>query len=139
MPSQSRKSRGMATQALVAAWYRLRGFPYATSTGSGRSGVDIENMLGPEPEVKATAGDPPLEGLRQAHRRRRPGGIPYVVWRPNGYGPERMAEWPVLMRLDDHTELLRDAGYGDDSATCHQCGQHRTADQRQAAAEGEGL
>jgi hypothetical protein len=34
---------------------------------------------------------------------------------------------------DDHTV------HRDGSATCHQCGQHRTRDQRQAAAEGEGL
>jgi hypothetical protein len=112
MPSQSRKHRGMATQALVAAWYRARGWPFATSTGSGRAGVDIENMLGPEPECKATA-EPPLAGLRQAHQRRKPGGVPYVIWRPNSYGPDRIAEWPVLMRFDDHTDLLRAAGHGD--------------------------
>jgi hypothetical protein len=53
--------------------------------------------------------------------------------------PAVIEQWPVLMRLDDHTGLLRDAGYGDDSATRHQCGRHRTRDQRQAAAEGEGL
>jgi hypothetical protein len=34
---------------------------------------------------------------------------------------------------DDHTV------HPDGSATCHECGQHRTAEQRQAAAEGEGL
>jgi hypothetical protein len=34
---------------------------------------------------------------------------------------------------DDHTV------HPDGSATCHQCGQHRTRDQRQAAAEGEEL
>jgi hypothetical protein len=111
MPSQSRKHRGYATQALVAAWYRLRGFPFATSTGAGRCGVDVENLPGLSPEVKATAGDV-TGALRQAHHNRG-GGIPFVIWRPNGYGPERIAEWPVLMRFDDHTDLLRAAGHGD--------------------------
>jgi hypothetical protein len=109
-PSQSRKHRGMATQKLAADWFREHGWPFATSTGAGRCGVDIENMAGLSPEVKATPGDN-SGALSQAHRNRGE-GLPFVVWRPNGYGPERIEDWPVLVRLDDFTELLRQAGYG---------------------------
>jgi len=40
--------------------------------------------------------------------------LPHVllVHRPDGYGPARVAEWPVTMRLDDFTSLLHEAGYG---------------------------
>lgn len=111
MTSQSRKHRGYATQSLTADWFRTHGWPYATSTGAGRCGVDVENMPGLSPEVKATPGDN-SGALKQAHANRGE-GLPFVVWRPNGYGPERIAEWPCLLRLDDLTALLRAAGYGD--------------------------
>ena len=115
MPSQSRKHRGLATQGLVARWFAARGWPFAESTGSGRSGVDVTGMPGLSAEVKATAGDV-TGALHQAHRNRG-GGLPFVVWRPNGYGPERIEQWPVIMRLDDFTALLTAAGYGDEAAT----------------------
>ena len=41
MPSQSRKHRGYRTQKLVAEYLAKRGFPFAESTGAGRSGTDI--------------------------------------------------------------------------------------------------
>lgn len=109
--TRSRVSRGRATQRLAAAWFAAHGWPYAYSTGAGESGTDIGNMPGLAPEVKATPGDN-TGALAQAHRNRG-GGLPFVLWRPNGYGPERIAAWPVIMRLDDFTDLLRAAGYGD--------------------------
>ncbi len=111
MPSQSRKHRGMATQKLVADWFAARGWPFATSTGAGRRGADIENMPGLAPEIKATPGDN-SGALRQAQSNRGE-GVPFVVWRPNGYGPAVITEWPVVVRLDDFTALLHAAGYGD--------------------------
>lgn len=110
-----RKRRGMATQQLAADWFRAHGWPFATSTGAGRSGVDIENMPALSPEVKATPGDN-TGALKQAHTNRGQ-GLPFVVWRPNGYGPERIGEWPCLLRLDDLTALLRAAGYGNPEET----------------------
>jgi len=38
--------------------------------------------------------------------------LPFIVHRPDGYGPARIDEWPVTMRLDDFTALLHQAGYG---------------------------
>lgn len=110
--SQHRKHRGYATQRFAAAWFALRGFPHAIAVGAGQRGIDILNMLGLSPEVKATPGN--ITGaLKQAHANRGD-GVPFVVWRPNGYGPEKIAQWPVIMRLDDFTDLLCHAGYGDD-------------------------
>lgn len=108
--SQARRHRGMRTQLVVARWFAAMGWPHAESTGSGRSGVDILGLPGLSAEVKATAGDT-TGALTQAHANRGQ-GVPFVVWRPNGYGEERLAQWPVVMRLDDFTELLLAAGYG---------------------------
>ena len=109
--TQHRKHRGYATQRIVADWFKDHGFPWAYARGAGESGVDVENMAGLSPEVKAVPGDV-TGALRQAVRNKG-GGIPFVVWRPNGYGPERVKEWPVIFTLADATVLLRAAGYGD--------------------------
>lgn len=111
MASQSRKHRGMATQRLVAEWFKQRGWPWAYSKGAGESGVDIMNMEGLSPEVKATPGD--VTGALKQAVKNRGDGVPFVVWRPNGYGPERIKQWPVIITLEDFTELLHEAGYGD--------------------------
>jgi hypothetical protein len=96
---------------MVADWFKARGWPFAESTGAGRQGVDVTGLPGLSAEVKATAGDV-TGALLQAHRNRG-AGVPFVAWRPNGYGPERIDAWPVILRLDDFTELLHAAGYGD--------------------------
>ncbi len=67
-------------------------------------------MPGLSPEVKATPGDV-TGALLQAIRNAGP-GLPFVIWRPNGYGPERIAQWPVILRLEDFTALLIDTGFG---------------------------
>ena len=68
MSIQSRKSRGMKTQALVAEWFRQHGYTYATDAGAGRPGKDILNTPGLSVEVKARAGFQPQAWLRQAAR-----------------------------------------------------------------------
>ncbi|MCU1613134.1 MAG: hypothetical protein JWO98_674 [Frankiales bacterium] len=112
MTASSRKSRGMATQALVAAWFRRRGFPFATDAGAGRPGRDILNLLGLACEVKARAGFSPLAWVKQAVKAAA-GDLPFVVLRCNGQGPAAVGDWPVLLRLEDFTALVRAAGYGD--------------------------
>src|SRR4249920_3677083 len=112
MPSSSRHKRGRETQAEAAKWFRKHGWPFATPIGSFETGIDIENMPGLSPEVKATASESLTDKLKQAHKNRGT-GLPFVIYRANGYGPERIAEWCVIMRLDDATALLRAAGYGD--------------------------
>lgn len=108
----TRKARGLATQNLGAEWYRGHGWPFATSEGSGRAGRDILNMPGLAPEVKARAEFNPLAWLRQAGANATT-DLPFVLWRPNGFGPATIHRWPVMLINEDFTNLLRDAGYGD--------------------------
>jgi hypothetical protein len=110
--ANSRKARGMKTQALVAQWLAARGFPYATDAGPGRSGRDVLNTVGLAIEVKARADLALPSWLRQAAKTAG-GDIPVVIHRPNGFGEASMGIWPVTMCLEDWTRLVRAAGYGD--------------------------
>jgi len=118
----TRKQRGSETQSAVALWFKAHGWPYAESTGAGRNGTDVTGMPGLLVEVKARRDLNLTTWLKQhdqeslqvaAHG---PPGtwLPrcFIVHRPDGYGPARIAEWPVTMRLDDFTALLHEAGYG---------------------------
>lgn len=108
--SQSRKHRGYRSQAVVAEWFAARGWPYAESTGAGRSGVDVTGMPGLAIEVKARRNLNIVGFLRQAVANRK--GLPFCVVRPDGMGEKSVGAWAVLVRLDDFTTLLHDAGYG---------------------------
>lgn len=110
--STSRIARGRKTQRLVAEHFQANGWPHAWSKGAFESGRDVEGMPGLSVEVKATSDGSITGALRQAVAYAG-GDLPLVVWRPNGYGPERIGDWVVAMRLEDATRLLRDAGYGD--------------------------
>lgn len=108
--AQSRKARGMQTQALVADYFRTHGWPYAQPAGAGRNGVDVTGTPGLAIEVKARREFKPEAWLRQAGAQ---SGLSFVVWRPDGVGPASIGRWSVMLRLDDLAELLRLAGYGD--------------------------
>lgn len=108
----SRKDRGVRTQVLAAEWFRERGFPYCTDAGAGRQGRDLLNQIGLAGEIKARASFEPLAWIRQA-KANAGGDLPYVLFRCNGQGPASIADWPVLLRLEDFTSLVRAAGYGD--------------------------
>jgi hypothetical protein len=110
--SQSRKFRGYASQALVAKWFAEHGWPYAQSAGAGRPGVDVTGIPGLACEVKARRGFNLVGFLRQATSERRH-GLPFVVVRPDGYGPAKIGQWAMIFTLEDGTELLRQAGFGD--------------------------
>ena len=113
MPSQSRKHRGYKTQDLVAQWFAARGWPYAQSTGAGRSGNDVTGLPGIGIEIKARTGFEPLAWLRQAKAGAREGEIPAAVFRCNGQGEASVADFGVLVTLATFTDLLRRAGYGE--------------------------
>jgi hypothetical protein len=111
--SQSRKHRGYATQRIVADYLAANGWPFAQSTGAGRAGSDVTGVPGIDIEVKARR-DLDLTGtLRQQAERAYDGTVCIAVVRPDGYGPARIDEWPVLMTLKQAVQLLREAGYGD--------------------------
>lgn len=108
--SQSRKHRGMRSQRVVADWFKEHGWAHAESTGSGRSGSDILGVAGCNIEVKARRAFNPLAWLRQAETGGE--GLPFVVFRCDGQGEANVGEWGCLLRLDDLTGLLWEAGYG---------------------------
>src|SRR5690625_3616206 len=113
--SQHRKHRGYRTQKVVAEWLAGKGWPFAESTGASRQGADITGTPDIAVEVKARRSFEPLAWVRQA-RADADGRLPFVVFRCDGQGEARVNEWPVLMRLDDFTNLLHEAGYGDPDA-----------------------
>ena len=109
--SDTRKRRGAATQNTAAQWFAAHGWPFAESTGAGRQGSDITGTPGLACEVKARRGFSPLAWIRQAQTGSK--GLPFVILRCDGQGPASVADWPVLLRLEDFTALLHNAGYGD--------------------------
>ena len=115
----TRKQRGHETETTVSAWFKLNGWPYAEPVGAGRNGTDVTGMPGLLVEVKARRDFTPTQWLKQhaltihqAGMGVRSGPLPFVVWRPDGFGPAAVGSWGVMMRLDDFTTLLHEAGYG---------------------------
>jgi hypothetical protein len=62
-------------------------------------------------EVKARRSLDITGWLRQAAKEERQ-GMPFVVFRPDGFGEASVGTWGVLMDLQRFTELLKEAGYG---------------------------
>ncbi|PZF83229.1 hypothetical protein [Jiangella anatolica] len=99
-------SRGRKTQADVAQWFRDHGWVHAESIAASLPGKDINGMPGWAPEVKATRDGSLTGALKQAERNTGENETPFVVWRPDGYGEERVGEWIVALRLADFTDLM---------------------------------
>jgi hypothetical protein len=110
--SQSRKHRGYATQRIVAEYLRQHGWPHARSVGAGESGSDIVEVPDIDVEVKARRGFDPLAAMKQ-QAARNDGRLPFAVLRMDGTGESTIEDWPVIIRFGTFTQLLRDAGYGD--------------------------
>ena len=131
----SRKARGMRSQLVVTEWFRQNGWPWAISTGAGRSGVDIENMPGLAPEVKARRALDLTGFLRQAATNAGT-DLPFVVLRPDGYGEAKVGQWAVIMTLADATRLLLEAGYSTEQQA--QGRNHDPAEEQHGVHEGSG-
>lgn len=113
MPSQSRKHRGYRSQKVAAMYLAENGFPFAESTGAGRSGTDITGCVGIDWEVKARTGFEPMAAIKQLKERARDGVLGLVLMRLNGQGEESIKDWVVILRFEDAVKLLREGGYGD--------------------------
>ena len=111
MTIASAKRKGADTQRAVAAYLAANGWPYATDVGAGRTGNDILGVPGLCIEVKARRDFSPQAWLKQAATGG--AGLPLCVWRPDGLGLAKVADWSLMMRLGDGVTLLRAAGYGD--------------------------
>lgn len=110
MTSSSRRQRSNDGNNLLAAYYREHGWPHAEAVGSGRNGADVTGLPGLACEHKAADEMRLKTWLEQAGGRP---GLPYVVYQGRGMGKVSIARWPVIMRVDDHTRLLRMAGFGE--------------------------
>ena len=119
--TQSRKHRGYNSQRIVADWFTVNGWPYAEPVGAGRAGSDITGMPGLDIEVKARRGFDPLAAMRQQEERAAFIDIAFAILRMDGQGPAVIGGWPVVIRLDQFTELLRAAGYGEPPRECLHC------------------
>lgn len=113
MASQSRKHRGYRSQKVLALYLAENGFPFAESTGAGRSGSDITGTVGIDWEVKARTGFNPAAVIAQMKERNNGKDIQLAVLRLNGQGEKSVGDWVALTRLETLVELLREAGYGD--------------------------
>ncbi len=104
----SRVSRGRKTQELVAEYFRKRGWPSARSSPASIPGRDILHMPGLAPEVKASNDKnfSMTSALRQAAANAGD-DLPFVIYRPRGFGPENIGKWVVFMDLDRFTSLLQ--------------------------------
>ena len=106
----NRKQRGYDSQRIVADYLR-EWWPYAEPVGAGRPGSDVTGVVGVDIEVKARRELDLTGTLRQQQARLRANTVPVAVIRPDGFGPARVAEWPVVMPLSVAVQLLREAGY----------------------------
>jgi len=95
---------------LLAKWFREHGWSDAKRIEANLPGRDIQNMPGLAPEVKARDKLSIPAMIAQA-RANAGGDLAFGIYRPNGYGPHRIAEWVVFLELADFTELLRASGY----------------------------
>ena len=127
-----RVSRGRQSQEWLAERLRDEGWTDAKSRSASLPGMDVYDVPGLAPEVKATEGQDFTGALRQAQKNagdnpcdfhKETAGsasadcndctraLPFVVYRPRGYGKERMDDWVVALRLEDMISLLKKAGY----------------------------
>ena len=113
MPSQGRKHRGYKSQDILADKLVVEGWPYAKSTGAGRSGTDVTGTIGIDWEVKARKDFNPSAAIKQLKERSDGKTLPLAVLRLNGQGPATIGDWPAVLRLDDLIRLLKEAGYPD--------------------------
>jgi hypothetical protein len=113
MPSQSRKHRGYKSQDILADKLVEEGWPYAKSTGAGRTGTDVTGTIGIDWEVKARKDFNPSAAIKQLKERGDGEILPIAVLRLNGQGPASIGDWPAVLRLDDLIRLLKEAGYPD--------------------------
>lgn len=100
----SRVRRGRESQVLLADYLRQQ-FPQAESLAASLPGKDIKNTPSWAIEVKATKDFNPTEFLKQAQAN---AGMdwPLAVYRPRGYGPEKMDAWVAMMPLRYMRELV---------------------------------
>jgi hypothetical protein len=83
-------------------------YAFAQPTGSSTPGVDILNTPGSRWEIKARRKFDPMVWLKQVRTYTDTDEVPVVMWRPDGSGPETVADWPVMTTARHMRALLAD-------------------------------
>lgn len=108
----ARVQRGRATEECVAQWFREHGWPDAERRPASLPGSDVDGMPLWDVEVKARRSFNLMAWLKQV-KTRAGARVPFLVLRPDSYGPERIAQWPVVIPLDHFTELMKVYEWGE--------------------------
>lgn len=107
--TSARVRRGRKTQALVADRVRHI-YPDAEGVAASLPGADVLHTPGVAFECKAVGVAAIPAWLRQATKNAKPGDVPVVVWRPNGFGPESIDDWAAILPLGHFIALLEAKG-----------------------------
>lgn len=99
-----RVSRGRKSQQIAADFLREQ-FPGAESIAASLPGRDVLNTEGWALEVKATKEFKPSEFMRQACKNSGD-DFAFAIYRPNGYGPERVHLWTAMTTLGELRDLI---------------------------------
>lgn len=93
----------------MAAQYLSELFPDARAVAASLPGKDILNTPGWSIEMKATKDFAPTSALKQARETANlEVEYPVAIYRPRGYGPEKIGQWVVLMDFDQFRDLVRE-------------------------------
>ena len=103
MPT-SRVSRGRKSQD-IAATFLHPVFPEARGIAASLKGRDILETPGFSIEMKATKEFSPTAFLRQAAKSAN-GDVPFAIYRPRGYGPEKVDQWVAMTTLGTMREII---------------------------------
>lgn len=102
----ARVRRGRDSQVLAAEYLREL-FPNARSVAASLPGKDILETPGFSIEMKATKEFSPTSALKQAREAAADSEFPVAIYRPRGYGPEKIGQWVVMMDFDKFRELIK--------------------------------
>lgn len=108
--ASARVQRGRQTEEMVAQYLRESGLVHAERRPASLPGSDIMGLPGVDIEVKATRDFSPTAWLAQQRARAKDDDLSVVIYRPNGYGPDKIHLWPAIMSfggfVDAWGELL---------------------------------
>lgn len=102
--ANSRVQRGRASQQ-IAAEFLHPVFPLARGIAASLPGRDILETPGYAIEVKATKDFSPTAFMKQATKNSK-GDWPFSIYRPRGYGPEKVELWVAMTTLGEMRGLI---------------------------------
>lgn len=102
-----RVSRGRKSQELAAEFLKEL-FPDIRAVAASLPGKDLLNTPGFSFEMKATEKFSPTAALKQAREAAGPHEYPVAIYRPRGYGPEKIGKWVVMMDFEQFRVLIAD-------------------------------